>query len=314
MHTGPHTPRPSGDPRRRRQRARRRLLLVVMLVIVIVAIAVAVLVARAGGNGGKDTAGSPVTSAAAGTKPGEATPSPTPTQPPPAVWVATRADPVRVWAGGDSLGGELGYGLSPLLEKAKVFRTVLYYKESSGICRWDFFDWGRKMTSIMRSARPNAVAIMMGTNDTQSIWDNGVWTAYGKPAWKTKYEARVGDMMQTMLDGGARRVYWVGMPIMGESWRNSRMKLINSMIARAAAAHPGARYIDVWPLFANADGTYDAGWRAGDGVHFTVAGQQRLAKTVFAAIKKDWAPYGLPSAKPTPAASPSASVSASASP
>jgi hypothetical protein len=191
---------------------------------------------------------------------------------------------------------------------------ILYYKESSGICRWDFFDWGRKMTSIMHTARPNAVAIMMGTNDTQSIWDNGVWTAYGKPAWKTKYAARVGDMMQTMLDGGARRVYWVGMPIMGESWRNSRMKLINGIVKEQAALHAGVQYVDIWPLFATANGTYDAKWRAGDGVHLTVAGQERLAKTVFAALKKDWAPYGLPSAKPTPDASPSVSASASSSP
>ena len=307
MDTGPYTPSSSRDPRRRRrQRARRRLLLLVVLVVVVAAVVTAALVARAGG--GKDVAGA--TPAASATK---ASPSPTPTQPPPEVWVATKADPVRVWAGGDSLGGELGWGLGPMLEKATVFKPVLYYKESSGICRWDFFDWGRKMTSIMRSVRPDAVAIMMGTNDTQSVWDDGVWTAWGKPDWKVKYEARVGDMMQTMLDGSARRVYWVGMPIMGESWRNSRMKFINKLFARQAAAHPGVRYIDVWPLFTNADGSYDAHWRGGDGVHLTVAGQERLAKAVFLALKKDWAPYGLPSAKPTPAASPSVSASSSPS-
>jgi len=308
METGPYTPSSSRDPRRRRRRqARRRLLLLAVLVVVVIAVVAAVLVTRAGGGRDRDVAGS------GATKPAKATPSPTPAKPPPKVWVATKADPVRVWVGGDSMGGELGWGLGPMLEEFKVFKPVLYYKESSGICRWDFFDWGRKMTSIMRAARPSAVAIMMGTNDTQSIWDDGVWTAYGNPAWKTKYEARVGDMMQTMLDGGARRVYWVGMPIMGESWRNSRMKLIDTMIARQAAAHPGVQYIDVWPLFTNADGTYAAKWRGGDGVHLTVAGQQRLAKAVFAAIMKDWAPYGLPSAKPTPAASPSASASASPS-
>jgi hypothetical protein len=275
-----------------------------VLLLVVVA-AAAVLVARVGG-GAKDGSGS----AATGGKPAGATPRPTPA---PKVWVATKADPVRIWAGGDSLGGELGWGLGPLLQESGVFKPILYYKESSGICRWDFFDWGRKMTSIMRTVRPNAVAIMVGTNDTQSIWDNGVWTAYGKPAWRTNYAARVGDMMQAMLDGGARRVYWVGMPIMGESWRNSRMKLIDSIIEEQAALHPGVRYIDVWPLFTNPNGTYDARWRAGDGVHLTVAGQQRLARAVFAAIKKDWAPYGLPSAKPTPEASPSMSASASPS-
>ena len=40
--------------------------------------------------------------------------------------------------------------------------------------------------------------------------------------------------MQTMLDGGARRIYWVGMPIMKESWRNSRMRLINKIFQKQA--------------------------------------------------------------------------------
>ena len=308
METGPYAPLRSRDPRRRRRRQARRRLVLLAVVVLVLAVVAAVLVARAGGGGGKDGSSSKAT----GGKPAGATPKPI--TPPPKVWVATKADPVRVWTGGDSLGGELGLGLGPILDKARVFMPILYYKESSGICRWDFFDWGRKMTSIMHTARPNAVAIMMGTNDTQSIWDNGVWTAYGKPAWKTKYAARVGDMMQTMLDGGARRVYWVGMPIMGESWRNSRMKLINGIVKEQAALHAGVQYVDIWPLFATANGTYDAKWRAGDGVHLTVAGQERLAKTVFAALKKDWAPYGLPSAKPTPDASPSVSASASSSP
>jgi hypothetical protein len=310
MEYTPYTRGPGRDPRRRqRQRARRRLLFLLVLVVAVAAIAAVAVVTLGGDKGGGKAAGPGKTPSPG--KTAVATASPTPTTPPPKVWVATKSDPARVWVGGDSMGGELGWGLGPLLEKSKVLKPILYYKESSGICRWDYFDWGRKIASVMRSARPAAVAIMMGTNDTQSVWDDGKWIAYGTTAWKDKYETRVGDMMQTMLDGDARRVYWVGMPMMGESWRNSRMRLINKIIARQAAAHPGVQYIDVWPLFTNADGTYAPQWRGGDGVHFTVAGQERLAKAVFAAIKKDWAPHGLPSASPKPTASPEASVSAS---
>src|SRR5450756_1104426 len=111
-----------------------------------------------------------------------------------------------------------------------VYKRQLYYKESSGICRWDFFDWGKQMETVMRTAHPNSVVMMMGTNDTQSVWDDGTWISYGTSKWKTAYEKRVSDMMETMLEGGARRVYWVGMPMMRESWRNSRMKLINKII------------------------------------------------------------------------------------
>jgi hypothetical protein len=153
--------------------------------------------------------------------------------------------------------------------------------------------------------------MMIGTNDTQSVWKNGSWIAYGTSGWKTAYEKRVSAMMETMLQGGARRVYWVGMPMMKESWRNSRMKLINTIIQNAAAEHPGAEYVDAWSLFVNSQGAYVGSWRLADGVHFTVAGQQRLAKAVLDEVEKEWLPDGLPSPSPTPAASSPASASPS---
>ena len=233
--------RPGRDPRRRRrQRARRRLLLVVVLVVVVAIVLALVFVAR--GRGGGAETGKPSGSASV------ASASPTPTVPPPKVWVASKSDPVRVWVGGDSMGGELGWTLGPMLEKTKVFKPILYYKESSGICRWDFFDWGKQMETVMRTARPNAVVMMMGTNDTQSVWHDGKWIPYGTSKWKTAYEKRVSDMMGAMLQGGARRVYWVGMPMMRESWRNSRMKLINKIIQKQAEKRPGAEYIDIYDL------------------------------------------------------------------
>jgi uncharacterized protein len=306
MDYGTYTPRTRRDPRRRRrQLARRRLLVLIALVLVVAAIVAAVVVSR-GGSEGKAGAATPGKAAGVSTSP-----SPRPSTPPPKVWVASKSSPVRVWVGGDSMAGELGWSLGPPLEKTRAFKPTLYYKESSGICRWDFFDWGKQMETVMRTAKPDAVVMMMGTNDTQSVWDDGVWIAYGTAKWKTAYEKRVSDMMETMLDGGARRVYWVGMPMMQESWRNSRMKLINKLIQNAAAENPGVRYVDAWALFVDSNGDYVASWRLADGVHFTVEGQQRLAKAVLKDIEKDWLPDGLSSPGPSSAASPSASPSPS---
>ena len=144
----------------------------------------------------------------------------------------------------------------------------------------------------MKTARPQAAVIMIGTNDTQSVWKDGEWISYGQMAWKRAYEERVGEIIDTMLRGGARRVYWVGMPIMGEGWRNSRMRLINKIFQKQAEQRPGAEYIDIWGLYANADGSFDPSLRLGDQVHFTVEGQQLLADTVYKAIEQDWLPAG----------------------
>jgi hypothetical protein len=304
-----YTPRPRRDrAQRKRQLARRRLAVLIVVVLVVVAIVTAVVVSRRGGAE-KAAAGEPqaAKTTASGSSGGKASPSPSPTVPPPAVWEASASKPVRVWVGGDSMGGELGWGLGPLLEKTEVLKPTLYYKDSTGICRWDFFDWGDHMEAVMKTAKPDAVVLMMGTNDTQSVWQNGDWIAYGDPKWKKVYLKRVSDMTKTALEGGARRVYWVGMPIMAEGWRNPRMKFINKIVQTAVAGIPGAQYIDSWELFTDANGDYVSSLRLGDGVHFTVEGQRLIGKAVLKAIEKDWLPNGVQSPTPTPSPSSSAS-------
>jgi hypothetical protein len=105
-------------------------------------------------------------------------------------------------------------------------------------------------------------------------------------------------------------VYWVGMPIMGENWRNSRMKLINRIFQKQAEKRPGAEYIDVWGLFTKSDGSFDPSLRLADQVHFTGEGQALLAGVVYKAIRADWLPPGAETPSESPAASSSASASA----
>jgi hypothetical protein len=299
-----YTSRPDRDRRRRKQRGRRRLLtlLVVVLVIAVIAVAAAVVVFRGGSGDAGASGGSKAADAAT-------SPSPKPTVPPPKVWVASKTDPVRVWVGGDSMGGELGWALEPILKDTKVFRPTTFYKESTGICRYDFFDWGKQIDSVMQTAKPQAAVMMIGTNDTQSVNQDGKWIPYGGPEWKRIYEKRVGDIIATMLKGGAKRVYWVGMPIMGESWRNSRMKLINKIFQKQAEKRPGAEYVDIWGLFTKSDGSFDPSLRLADQVHFTSEGQALLADAVYKAIRADWLPPGSETPSESPAASPSASAS-----
>ena len=300
MQNDNHTVRSSRsdrDRRRRRQRGRRRLLLVVVVLLVVAVAAVVTL------RGRGESAAKPGDQAAAGTA---GSPGPKPT--PPRVWVASAGDPVRVWVGGDSLGGELGLALEPVLQDSEVFEPTTFYKESSGICRYDFFDWQKQIETVMRDARPQAAVIMMGTNDTQSVSKaGGGWIAYGDMAWKQAYEERVGDIIDTMLEGGAKRVYWVGMPIMGEGWRNSRMRLINKIFRKQAEKRPGAEYIDIWDLSTTSDGSFDPSLRTSDQVHFTADGQALLADEVYKAIEADWLPPGSEAPSESPSASPSAS-------
>ncbi len=227
--------------------------------------------------------------------------------PPPDVWEAGASKPVRVWVGGDSLGGELGWGLGPMLDKIDGFKPVLFYKESSGICRPDFYDWRDKVESVMRNDKPDAVVLMIGANDIQSVWQDGKWIAHSDPDWMRIYQKRVKDMTKAAIKGGARRVYWVGMPIMQKSQSNSYMKSVNKAAQQAVAGIPGAKFIDSWELFADDDGEFVPSLRLADGFHFSVEGQKLISKAVLKAIKKDWLPNGVPSPAPEPSPSPEAS-------
>jgi len=163
------------------------------------------------------------------------------------------------------------------------------------------------MASVMEKVRPHAVAFMIGANDTQSVWTADGWIRYGTQEWEDAYGRRVGKLMDIMLDRGARRIYWVGMPIMRDSWRNRRMRLINRICRAQAQQRSGVRYVDIWALFCDTDGHYLAKWRGSDGVHFSLSGAQRLGKRVFRFVKADWL-----AADTTP--SPAASSSATAAP
>lgn len=299
---------------RRRQMRRRRLTALVVALLVVAAVGTAVvLVTRGGGSGGSAAAtpdgggAAPSSSAASGG--GEtASPKPKPTTPPPKVWEPSASKPVRVWVGGDSLGGELGWGLGPMLDKIKGVKPILFYKESSGLCIISFYDWRDKMESVMRNEKPDAVVLMLGTNDIQPIEQDGKWIAHSDPDWMRVYQKRVTDVTKTAMKGGARRVYWVGMPIMLKSSSNSYMKSVNKAIQRAVAGIPGARYVDSWELFVDEDGKYVPSLRLADGFHFSGEGQKLISKAVLKAFKKDWLPGGAPEPQaevsPSPEASP----------
>ncbi len=301
---------PSRDRQRRKRRARRRLLLLAVVVVIVFAIVLGVaLVARGKKGGAPSSGGTPVAGRTASPTQ-SARPKPSPSATAPKVWLATKASPVRIWIGGDSLGGELGWALGPMFQKGKSFKPILFYKTSSGIARPDFFDWQREIEKVMRSAKPQAAVVMIGANDDQSInTGNGGWINYGTKAWKKTYQQRVSAMMTTMLEGGARRVYWVGMPVMAIGWRSARMKFIDSLVQQQAEKHPGVRYIDAWSMFSGPGDTFLPQWRIGDGVHFTGAGQQKLAETVYLAVLRDWKPTAA-ALHASPAPSPSSSASA----
>jgi hypothetical protein len=212
--------------------------------------------------------------------------------------VPTHADPLTVLVVGDSLGADLGRGISRLLSEKGTFRPREDTRESTGLARPDYFNWPYQVAIDISEKRPDVLVAMFGGNDNQNflVGDHGV--VFGSAEWRQVYGARVGRLMELVTRSG-RPLIWVGLPVMKDPGRSQQMRILNSVYERQAAIHPGVSYVDAYRLFSSAKGGYTAFLRnsaghleqvrEGDGIHLTVgAGGARLADAVFRVMRTLW--------------------------
>ena len=212
------------------------------------------------------------------------------------VRVPTKARPLLLWVGGDSMAMVFGQSLINQAAQTDVIKPTLDYHVSTGLSRPDFYDWDYHLVQVIKRTKPEAMVVMFGTNDGQSVEYDGRVLKFGTHAWVKLYHQRVSLAMDIMR-GSAVRIYWVGQPIMRSSVFSHTVAVMNEVYRQEAAKRPWVHFIPSWSLFAK-NGRYtaylndDSGelqlMRGEDGIHFTRAGGDRLAKAVFAVIAADW--------------------------
>jgi hypothetical protein len=209
--------------------------------------------------------------------------------------------PLHLYIAGDSMMGLPGMALTNLSIKTKLIKPLLDYHISTGLVRPDFFNWPAQLQQQVKSFDPGAVAVMFGANDNQPLQSaSGDIYQFGSDGWKKEYRKRVEDAIALMFQGGVRRIYWIGQPVMPSASFNSQMRVMNDIYASVAQNTFGVEYIDAYKLFTNSSGQYsqylpDAKGqmqqvREQDGEHLTYAGGLRVAQAVIDAIKKEWFP------------------------
>ena len=263
---------------------------------------------------------SPSPSASKGSKP-HAKPSDKPLPKPYA------GHPMHLYIAGDSMAGIPGMALVNLANDTHLIKPLLDYHISTGLVRPDFFNWPLQLQQQVKAFDPGAAVVMWGANDNQGMQTStGKVYEFGSSGWEKEYRKRVDDAIAILFDGGVRRIYWVGQPIMPDSTYDRQIRLMNDIFRSEAEKHPGVQYIDAYEVFSDGGGYAqylrdDKGEmqqvREADGEHLTYAGGLRLAKVVMAAIKADWLGKKKPgsgSSSPSPKASPSPSPKATPAP
>ena len=150
--------------------------------------------------------------------------------------------PMHLYIAGDSMMGLPGMALTNLSVKTKLIKPLLDYHISSGLVRPDFYNWPARLQQQVKSFDPGAVAVMFGANDNQPLRSaSGDIYQFGSDGWKTEYRKRVEDAVALMFQGGVRRIYWIGQPVMPSPSFNSQIRVMNDIYASVAEKTFGVR-------------------------------------------------------------------------
>ena len=209
----------------------------------------------------------------------------------------TTTEPLRVWIGGDSMSGALGYAFRRIAADVGVMVVAPPdIRVSTGLSRPDFFNWSAYLRDDILTRDYEILIVMVGANDSQSLRQpNGSYCARFGQCWLDTYRSRVAAAMDLVRDpGGNRLLVWVGQPIMGPSSALYGIEKMNYLYWDEARKRRWVSYFDAWAYFIDPSGAYahylqaadgtEAEVRAGDEIHFTRAGGYRLAWAVMERI------------------------------
>lgn len=142
----------------------------------------------------------------------------------------------------------------------------------------------------------NILVIMVGEDDRVPLKSSsGRRVPVMSPEWRVEYARRLDRMMKAAKANKAS-VYWVGLPNFGRAEANEQAAGMNEVI-RERAFQNGFRYVDAYAGFIDESGAYSAYGpdlagkvrvlRHGDGIHFTDAGNRKLAHFVEKEMRRD---------------------------
>jgi hypothetical protein len=198
----------------------------------------------------------------------------------------------RVLVVGDSQAQGLAGGLQRQCRGDASWRVIDRSRIATGLCSPARFDWPAAAAGIGEAERGAIAVVMFGANDRPPVRLHGQVDEKLAAAFTVSYGAHVRAIAEG-LKRSCMAVIWVGHPIVRDPAYAEDMALLNRLYARQSMA-AGADWFPSWPLFTEADGNYapygkgvdgqTTRLRADDGVHFTGAGYDVLARALLPVI------------------------------
>ncbi|MEQ1717964.1 MAG: GDSL-type esterase/lipase family protein [Hyphomicrobium sp.] len=165
-----------------------------------------------------------------------------------------------------------------------------------GIMSAGFEEKLRELEEQLVKEPASIVVVMVGEDDRVALKSSSnKRVAIMSPEWRTEYARRLDKVMKAVKQRNSG-VYWVGLPNLARTDANEQAQGMNEVI-RERAYQNGFRYVDTYAGFTDESGAYSAYGpdlagkvrvlREGDGVHFTEAGNRKLAHFVEKEMRRD---------------------------
>lgn len=207
---------------------------------------------------------------------------------------------LRLLVAGDSLSISLGEQLEHTLSGAPGIDFSRDGTRSTGLTRPELLDWPVRLRERVAEEAPDVVVIMIGANDVMPlVGPDGSHIYFDNPDWPKAYAAKAREMVDICRAANPRvKVYWVGVPAMGEPALAAGVKQVNAALKAMCAATPACTFVNTQAAFADPKGNFSRHGRDGasgdalllrtaDGVHMTDSGAKLLAGVVLDALAHD---------------------------
>lgn len=170
-------------------------------------------------------------------------------------------------------------------------------KVSSGLSRYDYFNWQKKAEELSAANFFDAVIIMIGSNDGQAIIapDGKVVCYWGSNNWNNEYAKRVSAFLDIFAEKEIA-VFWIAMPPMKNAVLSKKMANQNGIYKKETEEQKNFYFIPIWDLFTVSNGQYtdyvkdengrNILVRTSDGVHMQYAGGDIVVLQLIEVLKQ----------------------------
>ena len=201
---------------------------------------------------------------------------------------------------GDSMMALLGKEMEKAFKKADVEPASHFSSLGSGLVRPSAFDWPTKIAGLLSTNKPHTVFVCLGANDRQAIElpGGGIVRYEDADEWRAAYSQLIGGIMDQLLQGDVKRVFWMLLPDMKDSLNQEHAQLVNEVVKEQAADEKRKDVVYLYDLasaLSRRPGKYTQYMmsptgqsltvRDPDGVHLSVEGSKLVAKKI---LKEFW--------------------------